>query len=113
MERRVAFRSKKALFRLADLMEREAAQLDALDAEEMGKPISEAAFYAAAAAGLVRFYAESVDKVSGVAIAATGELNVNGEFPAGWSQRWFPGASRCLLPRSNWHPLSRRVTVWY
>jgi acyl-CoA reductase-like NAD-dependent aldehyde dehydrogenase len=56
---------RKALHRLADLLESEAASLDALDAEEMGKPISEPMANANSAAGLVRFYAEAVDKVTG------------------------------------------------
>ncbi len=56
---------KKALHRLADLIAVEAAVLDVLDAEEMGKPISEPFCNAAAAAGLMRFCAEAVDKVTG------------------------------------------------
>jgi acyl-CoA reductase-like NAD-dependent aldehyde dehydrogenase len=56
---------KKTLHRLADLLETEAAALDALDAGEMGKPVSEAWAGAAAAARLMRFNAEAVDKVLG------------------------------------------------
>jgi len=56
---------KKTLHHLADLIEAEAATLDALDAGEMGKPVSEAFCNAAAAAGLMRFYAEAIDKVMG------------------------------------------------
>jgi acyl-CoA reductase-like NAD-dependent aldehyde dehydrogenase len=56
---------RRALSRLADLIEVERAQLDLLDAVEMGKPISESLFNAGEAAGLVRFYAEAVDKVCG------------------------------------------------
>jgi len=56
---------KKALHLLADLIEKETAVLDVLDAGEMGKPVSETRANAAAAAGLVRFYAEAVDKVMG------------------------------------------------
>jgi acyl-CoA reductase-like NAD-dependent aldehyde dehydrogenase len=56
---------KKALHRFADLIATQAAELDALDAGEMGKPIGEALFNATAAAGLMRFYAEAVDKVMG------------------------------------------------
>jgi acyl-CoA reductase-like NAD-dependent aldehyde dehydrogenase len=56
---------KKVLHHLADLIAAESSALDALDAGEMGKPISEALFNAAAAAGLMRFYAEAVDKVMG------------------------------------------------
>lgn len=56
---------KKALHRLAELIEANAAELDALDAEEMGKPISVTFCNAASAALLTRFYAEAVDKVAG------------------------------------------------
>jgi acyl-CoA reductase-like NAD-dependent aldehyde dehydrogenase len=56
---------KKTLFRWADLITAEANLLDALDAGEMGKPISELFCNAAAAADLMRFYAEAVDKVMG------------------------------------------------
>jgi acyl-CoA reductase-like NAD-dependent aldehyde dehydrogenase len=56
---------KKTLHQLADLVEREAAAFDALDAEEMGKPVREALFSASSAAGLMRFYAEAVDKLTG------------------------------------------------
>lgn len=56
---------KKMLHRLADLIEMQGVEFDALDAGEMGKPISVALFSAAAAAGLVRFYAEAVDKMMG------------------------------------------------
>lgn len=56
---------KKALHRFADLIEAWAGELDALDAGEMGKPVSEPAANADAAASLMRFYAEAVDKVTG------------------------------------------------
>jgi acyl-CoA reductase-like NAD-dependent aldehyde dehydrogenase len=56
---------KKVLFRFADLVAAESAAFDALDAGEMGKPISVTLANAAAAASLLRFYAESVDKISG------------------------------------------------
>mgnify|MGYP001058544047 CR=1 FL=1 len=56
---------KKILHRFADLVEQEASTLDALDAEEMGKPISIGFSNAAASAGTVRFYAEALDKFSG------------------------------------------------
>lgn len=39
--------------------------LDVLDAREMGKPVREVLFNASAASGLMRFYAEAVDKVMG------------------------------------------------
>ncbi|MCT2533622.1 aldehyde dehydrogenase family protein [SAR92 clade bacterium H231] len=56
---------KKTLHRFADLIAAEAPSLDALDAEEMGKPISLGFCNAAAAASLVHFYAEAIDKLSG------------------------------------------------
>jgi acyl-CoA reductase-like NAD-dependent aldehyde dehydrogenase len=56
---------KKVLHRLADLIEAEAATLDALDASEMGKPVSESFYSGVTGAGMVRFYAEAVDKVNG------------------------------------------------
>src|SRR5262245_22845782 len=48
---------KGALSHLAVLLKEHAAQLDALDAGEMGKPVSEALFNATAAAGLMEFCA--------------------------------------------------------
>lgn len=56
---------KKVLLRFADLINAEAATLDALDAQEMGKPISTAFANAASAAGLVRFCGEAIDKLTG------------------------------------------------
>lgn len=56
---------KGVLLRWADLIERQAGTLDALDAGEMGKPVRERFANAAGAAGLMRFCAEAVDKVSG------------------------------------------------
>lgn len=56
---------KKVLHRLADLIAAEAAALDALDAGEMGKPIGVTFCNASGAAGLMRFYAEAIDKVMG------------------------------------------------
>ncbi len=56
---------KSALYRWADLIERNADRLDALDALEMGKPVSVSAFNASAAAALVRFNAEALDKQGG------------------------------------------------
>ncbi len=61
---------KKTLHAWADLIVANAAELNALDAGEMGKPISEAFGSAATAAGLVRFYAEAVDKVTGDVFAS-------------------------------------------
>lgn len=56
---------KKVLHRLADLIEAEAAALDELDASEMGKPVSESFYNGVTGAGMVRFYAEAIDKVNG------------------------------------------------
>lgn len=61
---------KRILYCLADLMESAAAELDAWDAGEMGKPVSVSLCNTAAAAGLVRFYAEAVDKVMGDAFVS-------------------------------------------
>jgi acyl-CoA reductase-like NAD-dependent aldehyde dehydrogenase len=56
---------KRILHRLADLIGENAHELDALDAGEMGKPVGEILFSAAAAGDLMRFHAEAVDKLMG------------------------------------------------
>lgn len=56
---------KKTLHTLAGLIAQQSAVLDALDAEEMGKPVRETFANATIAANLMRFYAESIDKVTG------------------------------------------------
>jgi acyl-CoA reductase-like NAD-dependent aldehyde dehydrogenase len=56
---------KAALNRLSDLIAAHATELDALDAGEMGKPVSESRANAAAASRVTRFYAEAVDKLTG------------------------------------------------
>jgi acyl-CoA reductase-like NAD-dependent aldehyde dehydrogenase len=56
---------KRILRGFADLIARDAAALDALDAGEMGKPVGEALGGAAAAANLLNFHAEAIDKISG------------------------------------------------
>lgn len=61
---------KKTLHNLADLIAAEAPALDELDAGEMGKPVGETLFNAAAAAELMRFYAEAIDKVMGNVFAS-------------------------------------------
>jgi acyl-CoA reductase-like NAD-dependent aldehyde dehydrogenase len=58
-------RRKRTLHQLAELIDLHAAQLDVLDAEEMGKPVREARANAAAAASLMHFYAEALDKTTG------------------------------------------------
>ena len=55
---------KKALHKFADLVAGD-AHLDALDAEEMGKPVSTSAYNAQEAAALMRFNAEAIDKITG------------------------------------------------
>jgi len=54
-----------ALTRLADRVAAHATELDALDAEEMGKPVSERFCDARAAAELLRFSASALDKITG------------------------------------------------
>ncbi len=61
---------KKVLHRFADLVAEHAAELDTLDAGEMGKPVGQLMGCAARAAGCVRFYAELVDKVTGEVYAS-------------------------------------------
>ena len=56
---------KRVLNRWADLVEAEAAKIDALDAGEMGKPVAEMICGAGSAAALLRFHAEAVDKILG------------------------------------------------
>lgn len=55
----------RTLHHLADLIASQNDVFDALDAGEMGKPVREAFGNAAAAARLMRFYAEAVDKLMG------------------------------------------------
>jgi acyl-CoA reductase-like NAD-dependent aldehyde dehydrogenase len=56
---------KTVLHRFSELVLAEAGVLDQLDAGEMGKPVSVQFANSTAAAGLMRFYAEAVDKVAG------------------------------------------------
>lgn len=56
---------KAVLHRFADLVARDATELDLLDALDMGKPIGEAFGNGATTAGLLRFHAEAADKVEG------------------------------------------------
>jgi acyl-CoA reductase-like NAD-dependent aldehyde dehydrogenase len=56
---------KTVLHRFADLIGKHATELDRLDAEEMGKPVSMPFANAASAANYVRFYAEALDKITG------------------------------------------------
>lgn len=56
---------KAVLSRFADLIRAQAATLDTLDAQEMGKPVATAFANAASAANLMGFCAEAVDKTVG------------------------------------------------
>ena len=56
---------KSIMLNWADLIEENAEKLDALDAEEMGKPVSIDFCNSAAAAEFVRFNAEAIDKLVG------------------------------------------------
>ncbi len=56
---------KQVLYRFAELIKDESNALDALDAGEMGKPVSETFCNASAGAQLMHFNAECVDKIGG------------------------------------------------
>jgi acyl-CoA reductase-like NAD-dependent aldehyde dehydrogenase len=56
---------KQALLQWAALIEARAAELDLLDAQEMGKPVSLGFCNAVGASGLLRFNAEAIDKIAG------------------------------------------------
>lgn len=82
---------KKILFRWAELIEAHAAALDLLDAEDMGKPVSVAAFNARSAASLLRFNAEAIDKVFGQTLPSAQRSLV--------LQRWAPrGVVAAITP---------------
>lgn len=82
---------KKILFRWADLIEAQASALDDLDAEDMGKPVSVAPFNARSAASLLRFNAESIDKVFGQTLPSAQRSLV--------VQRWAPrGVVAAITP---------------
>ncbi len=75
---------KRVLHRWADSIAAEDAALNMLDACEMGKPVRERLFDAAAAADLVRYYAEAVDKLSGnVYSSDVGSLVLQRRVPRG------------------------------
>ncbi len=70
---------------------RHAGALDQLDAEDMGKPVSVAAFNARSAASLMRFNAESIDKVFGQTLPSAQRSLV--------VQRWAPrGVVAAITP---------------
>jgi len=82
---------KRVLHELANLIERHATELDALDAAEMGKPVGEAFGSAKVAAGLMRFHAEAVDKVLGDVYGSDRNSFV--------AQRWVPrGVVAAIVP---------------
>jgi acyl-CoA reductase-like NAD-dependent aldehyde dehydrogenase len=67
---------KAILHRWADLIQHHAARLDGLDALEMGKPVSVPIANAAAAAGLARFNAEAIDKITGDVLSSDSSTTV-------------------------------------
>ena len=67
---------KRTLLRWAELIERHAARLDALDALEMGKPVSVPIFNAVHAAAFVRFNSEVPDKIHGDTFASDSSSTV-------------------------------------
>lgn len=90
---------KEVLHRLADLIGDNAAELDGLDAEEMGKPVGVVFCNAASAAGLTRFYAEAVDKVAGdVYTSDKSSLVFSAVCRAGWSRQLCRGTSQPSVP---------------
>lgn len=75
---------KRVLLAFADLIEAKGAELDAVDALEMGKPISIKRFGGATAAGFTRFCAESIDKLTGdVFTTDRGQLAFQRRVPRG------------------------------
>lgn len=56
---------KQVMHRFADLIAAEGPALDEMDAGEMGKPVGELFSNAGAVAGLTRFFAEAIDKITG------------------------------------------------
>lgn len=55
----------EALASFSELILQHSSRLDELDAREMGKPVSERVFNAAAAAGRMKFCAEAIDMIAG------------------------------------------------
>ena len=73
---------RATIYRLADLIERHARELDELDAEEMGKPISVGFCSAAEGANLTRYCASAFDKIVGNVLVS--------DTPSYVTQRWVP-----------------------
>jgi acyl-CoA reductase-like NAD-dependent aldehyde dehydrogenase len=67
---------KRILMRWSELIEANVGRLDALDALEMGKPISVPVFNASAAAGFLRFNAEALDKRAGNVLSSDSSSTV-------------------------------------
>lgn len=67
---------KRILHRWADLVEAHISRLDALDAIEMGKPVSVPVFNAKAAVGFLRFNAEALDKCRGEVLTSDNSSTV-------------------------------------
>src|SRR6185437_14609109 len=67
---------KRILHRWADLVEEKSPRLDALDALEMGKPVSLPVFNAKAAANFLRFNAEALDKCPGETLTSDSSSTV-------------------------------------
>lgn len=75
----------------ANLIAKEAADLDAFDAEDMGKPVSLRLFNATSAAGLMRYCAEAVRNLAGRVLASDHQSHVT------W--QWVPrGVVAAIVP---------------
>lgn len=75
---------KRIMHHWADLIEVYAPRLDALDAIEMGKPVSVPVFNAHAAAGFLRFNAEALDKSAGKVLASDSvSITIQAQVPRG------------------------------
>ncbi|XP_049868382.1 aldehyde dehydrogenase X, mitochondrial-like [Pectinophora gossypiella] len=64
----------RLLYKLADLMERDAKYLSELETLDCGKPVKQAEAEIIWAANIVRFYAGKADKITGNTIPADGEV---------------------------------------
>jgi acyl-CoA reductase-like NAD-dependent aldehyde dehydrogenase len=82
---------KACLLRWAAAVEGVAAELDRLDAADMGKPIAVAAYAARSAADVIRFNAEAADKVFGETLPSAAQSLV--------LERWAPrGVVAAITP---------------
>ena len=94
---------KNILNRYAGLIQNHAAELDQLDAEEMGKPIGLTVANATGAADLLRFYAEAIDKVSGDIFVSDSGSQVY--------QRWVPRGVVAAITPWNFPAYSALVKI--